>query len=75
MERDQPHRVLNILERAAGRRADAFLNLRFPSISRTTFATYLPAFFAAGVLCLIAAAVMLTIRNTPPAAAPAPPAA
>jgi MFS family permease len=41
-------------------------------LTRTTFATYLPAFFAAGVLCLIAAAVMLTIRNNPPAATPVP---
>ncbi len=41
-------------------------------LTRTTFATYLPAFFAAGVLCLIAAAVMLTIRNNPRAPVPAP---
>ncbi len=41
MDRDQPHRVLNILERAAGRRADAFLTLRFPSTSRSTFAKWI----------------------------------
>ena len=42
--------------------------------SRTEFSSYLPAFFAAGVLCLIAALLVLTIgqprRESAPAAAP-----
>ncbi len=41
MNRDQPHRVLNIRDRAAGRRADTFLSLRFPSTSRSTFAKWI----------------------------------
>ncbi|GDX81323.1 ribosomal large subunit pseudouridine synthase D [Deltaproteobacteria bacterium] len=41
MTRDQPHRVLNIRDRAAGRRADTFLSLRFPSTSRSTFAKWI----------------------------------
>jgi MFS family permease len=32
-------------------------------LSRTEFATYLPAFFVAGALCLLAAALALTIAN------------
>ena len=34
-------------------------------LSRTLLATYLPAFFAAGALCLIAAAIVLTISRHP----------
>ncbi len=41
MNRELPHRVLNILDRAAGRRADTFLSMRFPSFSRTTFAKWI----------------------------------
>lgn len=38
-------------------------------LSRTAFASYLPAFFAAGALCLIAAVIALTIsRQAKPAA-------
>jgi MFS family permease len=33
--------------------------------SRTEFASYLPAFFVAGVLCLLAAALVLTIAKPP----------
>jgi sugar phosphate permease len=43
--------------------------------SRTEFASYLPAFFAAGALCMIAAALVLTIAKPKAAglaAAPAP---
>jgi sugar phosphate permease len=44
--------------------------------SRTEFASYLPAFFVAGALCLIAAGLVLTIAKPKPAgfgtAAPAP---
>jgi hypothetical protein len=39
-------------------------------LTRTLYETYLPAIFAAGVLCLIAAAVMMLVRSGPrPAAA------
>lgn len=39
-------------------------------LSRTVLLSYLPAFFAAGVLCIIAAAIVLTIAKHPrPAAA------
>jgi hypothetical protein len=44
-------------------------------LSRTEFASYLPAFFAAGALCLIAAGLVLTISKPKGAgltAAPAP---
>jgi hypothetical protein len=34
-------------------------------LSRTVLATYLPAFFAAGVLCMIAALIALAISKTP----------
>jgi sugar phosphate permease len=34
-------------------------------LSRTLLATYLPAFFAAGTLCIIAAAIVLTISRHP----------
>ena len=44
--------------------------------SRTEFASYLPAFFVAGALCMIAAALVLTIAKSPApgfgAASPAP---
>ena len=43
--------------------------------SRTAFASYLPAFFAAGALCMIAAILVLTIAKPEGAglaAAPAP---
>jgi hypothetical protein len=45
--------------------------------SRTVLATYLPAFFVAGALCLIAAALVLTINRrsgerSPSLVAPAP---
>jgi MFS family permease len=33
--------------------------------TRTEFATYLPAFFAAGALCIVAAVAVLTIRKSP----------
>lgn len=36
-------------------------------LTRTLYESYLPAFFAAGVLCLIAAAVMMTLRTAPKA--------
>lgn len=36
-------------------------------LSRTTLATYLPAFFAAGALCLVAAALVLTLARHEPA--------
>ena len=38
-------------------------------LTRTLYETYLPAFFAAGVLCLIAVAVMMLVRPGPKAAA------
>lgn len=41
MDRETPHRVLNILDRAAGRRADTFLSMRFPTWSRSTFAKWI----------------------------------
>jgi predicted MFS family arabinose efflux permease len=44
-------------------------------LARTEFASYLPAFFAAGALCLIAAGLVLTISKPKSAglsAAPAP---
>ena len=45
-------------------------------LSRTTLATYLPAFFIAGSLCLIAAAAIMTLsgprRDPVPAAGPLP---
>lgn len=41
MDREAPHRVLNVLDRAAGRRVDTFLSLRFPSWSRSTFAKWI----------------------------------
>jgi hypothetical protein len=34
-------------------------------VSRTVWATYLPAFFAAGALCIIAAVITLMISRTP----------
>src|SRR5258707_4136141 len=33
-------------------------------LTRTLFATYLPAFFVAGALCLIAALAILTVRKS-----------
>jgi hypothetical protein len=39
-------------------------------LSRTLIATYLPAFFVSGALCLIAALLALRLRNAGPAAAP-----
>jgi MFS family permease len=39
-------------------------------LSRAVLETYLPAFFAAGALCLVASALVLTIGLRPPAAAP-----
>lgn len=41
VNRDEPHRVVNILDRAAGRRADTFLSLRFSDWSRTAFARFI----------------------------------
>lgn len=38
-------------------------------LTRTLYETYLPAFFAAGILCLIAAAVLMLVRSNPKAAA------
>jgi sugar phosphate permease len=35
--------------------------------SRTVFASYLPAFFVAGALCILAAALVLTIARRRPA--------
>jgi len=37
-------------------------------LTRTLYESYLPAFFAAGILCLIAAAVMMLLRSEPKAA-------
>lgn len=37
-------------------------------LTRTTFDTYLPAFFAAGILCLLAAGLALTLARPRPAA-------
>ena len=34
-------------------------------LSRTMLASYLPAFFAAGALCIVAALIMLTISRHP----------
>ncbi|MGA9894039.1 MAG: MFS transporter, partial [Xanthobacteraceae bacterium] len=31
---------------------------------RTEYSTYLPAFFVAGALCIIAAALVLTVRKS-----------
>jgi sugar phosphate permease len=39
-------------------------------LSRSTLDSYLPAFFTAGALCLIAAALVLTVRRREPQAAP-----
>ena len=45
-------------------------------LSRTEFASYLPAFFAAGALCMVAAGLVLTITKAKGAGlAPAPAAA
>jgi len=44
-------------------------------LTRTMFATYLPAFFVAGALCIIAALAVLTVRKSSGAmigAAPVP---
>ncbi|MBM4367646.1 MAG: RluA family pseudouridine synthase [Deltaproteobacteria bacterium] len=41
MDKSAPHRVLNIRDRAAGRRADVFLALRFPDWSRSAFARFI----------------------------------
>ena len=40
-------------------------------LTRTLLSTYLPAFFAAGVLCLIAAALVMTLSRSAPRALPA----
>ncbi len=37
--------------------------------SRTYYATYIPAFFVAGILCAIAAIAVITVREKPPALA------
>lgn len=37
-------------------------------LTRTLYESYLPAFFVAGILCLIAAAVMMLLRTGPKAA-------
>jgi hypothetical protein len=34
-------------------------------LSRTVWASYLPAFFAAGALCIVAALIVLAIARTP----------
>ncbi|MET0277442.1 MAG: MFS transporter [Pseudorhodoplanes sp.] len=39
-------------------------------LSRTLLQSYLPAFFAAGVLCMIAASIVLLIRKDGPSASP-----
>lgn len=39
-------------------------------VSRDALASYLPAFFAAGVACLLASLAALGVRRTPPAAVP-----
>ena len=41
-------------------------------LSRTVLATYLPAFFVAGALCIIAALIVLAISRPAPAPAPKP---
>jgi predicted MFS family arabinose efflux permease len=44
-------------------------------LSRTALSSYLPAFFAAGLMCLIAAALALTLKRPGPDQASAPAAA
>lgn len=41
-------------------------------LSRTIYATYLPAFFVAGVLCILASLITLAISRPTPAPAPKP---
>jgi hypothetical protein len=38
-------------------------------LSRTIYATYLPAFFVAGALCIVAALIVLAISRPKPVAA------
>ena len=38
-------------------------------LSRTIYATYLPAFFVAGALCIVAALLTMTISRPAPKAA------
>ena len=53
----------------AGHQIGAAMAAFFAGLSRTMLATYLPAFFAAGALCLIAALAVLTIEEKRKAAA------
>ncbi|OYY82805.1 MAG: hypothetical protein B7Y61_11195, partial [Rhizobiales bacterium 35-66-30] len=41
-------------------------------VSRTVLASYLPAFFVAGALCLIAAALLVTLKRRGADIIPAP---
>jgi len=55
----------------AGHQIGAAMAAFAAGFSRTMLATYLPAFFAAGALCLVAAIVVLLIEQRKPAAAAA----
>ena len=47
----------------AGHQIGAAIAALGAGFSRTEFASYLPAFFAAGALCIVAAALVLTIAK------------
>ncbi|GJE57201.1 hypothetical protein EKPJFOCH_3714 [Methylobacterium thuringiense] len=53
----------------AGHQLGAATAVYGAGFSRTVYASYLPAFFLAGALCLFAAAALLLIRERPPLAA------
>ena len=56
----------------AGHQLGAALAAYGAGLTRTVLGTYLPAFFSSGVLCLIAALLIITVRKNPqPAAQPA----
>jgi hypothetical protein len=56
----------------AGHQIGAAMAAFAAGFSRTMLATYLPAFFAAGALCIVAAIIVLMIeeRRSPAAARP-----
>jgi sugar phosphate permease len=54
----------------AGHQMGAAIAAFAAGFSRTMLATYLPAFFAAGALCIVAAIVVLTIQERKPTPAP-----
>jgi hypothetical protein len=49
----------------AGHQLGAALAAYGAGLMRTVLGTYLPAFFSSGVLCLIAALLIITVRKNP----------